>query len=264
MNKNEYILDSQEEVSRLEFQATINAYDPITEIKDMDLSYATNILDAGCGSGIISRYFASKYPKTTINACDISKDRLLQAEKLSKKHINERSINYFQSSLENIKSDDNTYDFCISRFVLQHLEDPQKAVDELYRVCKKDARITLIDIDGVLFNLYTTNDELNQYLIKIHLALKFDLFIGRKLPCLLQSAGFKEISYTVDSMSFNASEMIAEIENYRLRFDFAKNTIIEILNSEEEANHFISLYLNELQNPHTTLFYNKFIAQGVK
>ena len=39
---------------------------------------------------------------------------------------------------------DNTYDYIWSRSVLEHLEEPDKVLRELWRICKKDAIIEMI------------------------------------------------------------------------------------------------------------------------
>ncbi len=47
------------------------------------------------------------------------------------------TVQYPEVDMQNLPYDDNTFDYVISDQVIEHLEDPQKAVDESYRVLKK-------------------------------------------------------------------------------------------------------------------------------
>lgn len=49
-----------------------------------------------------------------------------------------KEIHYPEMDMQNLPYEDNTFDFVISDQVLEHLCDPQKAVDESFRVLKKD------------------------------------------------------------------------------------------------------------------------------
>ncbi len=43
--------------------------------------------------------------------------------------------------------EDNTFDFAISRLVLEHLPDPTKAIKEIYRILKPGGKVILVDND---------------------------------------------------------------------------------------------------------------------
>jgi len=257
----EYSLDNENEVDRLEFQATIPFYNPKKEIQKLKLPDNSTFLDAGCGSGIISRYISNKFQLVSVDACDISKTRLLQAQTLNN-HNNK--VNFFHSSLEKIKSPQDKYDFIFCRFVLEHMINPQNAVNEFFRINKLNGRVLLIDLDGIFFNLYSNNKELNKTLHLLKREFDFDLFIGRKLPLLLSKAGYKNIKYKVEVMYFKGRNLKLEYQNYLLRFKFIEDILVNILGNTSKTNDFIDLYLKELLKSENTLFYNKFIVSGNK
>lgn len=47
-------------------------------------------------------------------------------------------VQYPEIDMQNLSYEDNGFDFVISDQVIEHLEDPQKAIQESYRVLKKD------------------------------------------------------------------------------------------------------------------------------
>ncbi len=263
MSKPTYTLDNKNESNRLENQAKMPCYDPIRELEGISFRDTTHLLDAGCGSGIVSRYLINRCENIQIDACDLSEQRVIQASLLSK-NDKEKEIQYFQSSLENIQRRSDNYDAVVCRFVLQHLKDPQIAVNELYRVIKKGGRIVLIDVDGIFFNLYSQNEKLNKYLDIIKQSVDFDFYVGRKLPSLLKNSGFKDIHYKVETMYFTGDQLHLEHKNYIERFSFVSDVLYDILKDSNAVTEFTSLYLDEVLKPENTLFYNKFIVQASK
>lgn len=84
------------------------------------------ILDAGCGTGFAGRILADIGDV-------ISMDSSVYA--LSNSAID---LNKCAASITNMPFADQTYDLITAMDVLEHLDDDQKAIAEMYRICKKD------------------------------------------------------------------------------------------------------------------------------
>lgn len=260
-----YLMESSAEVDRLEKQSTLGNYDLSEELAGITFSGKNQrVLDAGCGSGLLSRYLTQNFSQSLINvdACDASDIRIQQAKKLSKGC----NINFFSADLEKLSVDDQTYDHVFCRYVLQHFANPSKAISEIFRVLKPGGTFHIIDTDGVLFNIFTGNSELNNMLEQVKNSIPVDMFVGRKLPQLLIEGGFHEegISYDITLMKFSGIDRAEESIQYRERLTFAMPILTRILGSENMANRFINLYVSEVAKEVNPIFYNKFIVDAKK
>jgi SAM-dependent methyltransferase len=85
------------------------------------------VLDAGAGDCPHKKYFiASKYESTDING----------------------SNHTFLCNIENIPVSDETYDVIINTQVLEHVENPQKAIHEFYRILRPGGKLFLTAPQG--------------------------------------------------------------------------------------------------------------------
>lgn len=262
--KKSYVLDNQNEFERLENQATQKNYSLEDELRFLDIKDGTKILDAGCGSGVLSKFLSNKHPNISIDACDYSELRIQQ----TKQHNScSKNINYHVSDLNNLHFEDETFDIVISRFVFEYLHDPVKVAKELTRVLKKDGILYLIDLDGVFMNFWTSNPRFNELLAQLNGTLDFDLFVGRKLPSIITQAGLNNIKWDVTVHPFSQSEdVVKETENNAIRLMGAKDKFVRIL-GPEAYEEFSDLYIeemNKMSSQGNVMFFNKFIVWGNK
>jgi len=90
-----------------------------------------SVLEAGCGEGRISDFLYRNRQDIQLDAFDISEKVIEQAKK------DYPYIHFSTGSIYDIKSPDNSYDLVVASEVLEHLEDPEKAMKELLRVSKR-------------------------------------------------------------------------------------------------------------------------------
>lgn len=86
------------------------------------------ILDAGCGEGFTVNKIVQQNKGTEITGLDIEKDALAYA-----KDINP-GIKFIEGSVYELPFEDDQFDIVILSEVLEHLDDPLKALDEVKRV----------------------------------------------------------------------------------------------------------------------------------
>lgn len=257
-------MEASIEADRLEEQVFQSNYSIQEELETFNFLPEEYVLDAGCGTGVLSRYLVHKYGVKKVDAIDASDFRLQQALKLCDTYA-KQCIKFTQQQLCNLDEHFyNKYDTVISRYVLEHVSEPIDALFELNKSLKKGGRIILFDLDGVFLNLYSDNKKLNHYMNEIKSNIKFDLEIGRKLPSYLHKAGFTKINWNVELLNCTEKRLKEEKENTEKRFIAVGDFFTELLGSRKKFEELKSLYLHEMTQPYNTLVFNKYICSGIK
>jgi len=94
------------------------------------INYNT-VLEAGCGEGHIADFLYRERQDIQLDAFDISEKVIEQAKK------DYPYIHFSTGSIYDIKSPDSSYDLVVASEVLEHLEEPERAMKELLRVSKR-------------------------------------------------------------------------------------------------------------------------------
>lgn len=148
-------------------------------IKELSCVRKTDlVLDAACGTGVIAKIFSKK--ARFVVGFDVTEKMFSQA--LPK-------LDYFVSAqAESLPFKANTFDIITCRQGLQFM-DASSAVKEMYRVCKKGARIILVQLTA-----FGKDDK--EYAFKIQMArqpVRENCFLEEDLVRLLLEAGYKDI-----------------------------------------------------------------------
>lgn len=97
----------------------------------MRLPNAGKLLDVGCGSGDLLRLVKTLKPGLAQHGTDVYRDAKLP-----------RSVHFFTSNAnEKLNAPDNAYDAVISTHVFEHLEHPERAMAEVFRVLKPGGKV---------------------------------------------------------------------------------------------------------------------------
>jgi len=145
---------------------------------------AGDVLDVGCGT---SRFgFLSNY-----TGADFSDPMLQRARE---KYPGNR---YVKADARELPFDDNSFDNVISTRLLMHLEDWEKALEEMYRVCKPDGRI-IFDIKprGVMSVLLRwrqkeiSSDKLDMNIVNMSYFDDFNVIDQANFPKLVPMTKF--------------------------------------------------------------------------
>ena len=96
------------------------------------------VLECACGTGAISTWLAEKCKHLT--ATDFSVGMLKQTAKKCAKYGN---VTVRKADIMKLKCRDERFDKVVAGNVIHLLDDPEAAVAELYRVCKKGGKIII-------------------------------------------------------------------------------------------------------------------------
>jgi len=109
------------------------AIDPLLE--EVNLNAGERVLDVGTGPGLVAARAVER--GASVVGVDISDAMLDEARQLLP------GIDFHQGSAENLPFEDEQFDVVVGNFVLHHLNEPGKALEEAYRVLRVGGRIGL-------------------------------------------------------------------------------------------------------------------------
>lgn len=99
---------------------------------------ARTVLDAGCGEGFVVDYLAKKDPSLQLTGLDISEGAIAYANA----HFGDQAT-FRTGSLFDLPFEEGQFDLVLCSEVLEHLDTPDPAVEELKRVARTHVLITV-------------------------------------------------------------------------------------------------------------------------
>ena len=191
------------EASRLERQAEI--MNPLLEKQFEILGLKSNmrVLDAGCGSGAITRLIARRVFPEEVVGLDMDPLFIEEARRLAESEGIE-NIRFDIGNIEDLEYDDGSFDLSYCRFVLMHLQDPVKAVSELKRVTREGGSVAAAEPDddtGVFFPPLPKFEEHASEYCEYCKETGINRVMGRELFATFSQAGLKSIEVHPLSMS---------------------------------------------------------------
>lgn len=189
------------------------------------------VLDCGCGPGSISIGIADFLKKGTIILTDIEKRQLEIAKNEADKR-NLDNIEYVQCDIYNLPFENSSFDAVFSHAVLQHLSNPQKAINEMYRILKPHGILGVRDDDADSLLIYPYTRKMKYIISHIKQLIPNNggsPNIGKKYKELLTKAGFEHIICTAscgydsdpDSIHNRADVALKLIEKAGLDFQIS-------------------------------------------
>jgi ubiquinone/menaquinone biosynthesis C-methylase UbiE len=122
-------------------------------LKKLKLGRDEKILDAGCGNGELGKYLNSD----KLYGFDIEQSAVWNAKKTSKyKKV-------VKSEIYELPFKDKEFDKTICIEVFEYLSDPERALNELIRVTKKEIIISSANFNWYRINSYITKGMREQY-----------------------------------------------------------------------------------------------------
>ncbi len=98
--------------------------------------HGKNILDAGCGEGITLERVKNAFPEASVLGVDVDPENI--------RICDEHGLNAVKGSLYDLPFADNSFDTSLFIEVIEHLESPEAAVEELCRVTKPGGRLIIV------------------------------------------------------------------------------------------------------------------------
>lgn len=217
---------SEREASRLNDQA-----DSLATLIHHDSIWPPGslILEAGCGVGAQTKTVAPQNPDCTFISVDVSGESIREAQILAEtKGIS--NVDFKVANIFDLPYRDAYFDHIFLCFVLEHLPNPQQALEKLKSKLKLGGTITLIEGDhGSTYFHPDSQDALQAINCQIELQKKKggDANIGRRLYPILEEAGFTDIKVSPRQVYVDDSKP-------HLVTGFTKNTFTAMIEGVRE------------------------------
>lgn len=167
-----------------------------------------SVLDVGCGLGYLGYLFSPYFKQGSYQGIDISTKLLEDAEVNFSKMDLGIDYHFEEGDCYNLQFEDNSFDFVMCQTVLMHLEFPQKALDEMYRVLIPGGTMLCLEPDNSTSEVKENYCSVHEYTIDEKMLIKRvalhriagqkilkrgDWGLGTKLPELFYKSGLSEI-----------------------------------------------------------------------
>jgi len=256
-----YFMDDKREAERL--ASKVNAPKWVEKYLGPHLRSGMSVLDVGCGPGVIANSAAIAYPNSRFVGVDISAQRLKQSPFSATPNLELKSADVFSLPFSN-----ECFDLVYCRFLLEYLQSPQLAINEMCRVLKPGGSLLLQDLDGQLVWHYPEDEDLQRNLNSIVTSLQatgFDPFVGRKLFNFAQLAGLDEIEVNLEKYHLYPGQIDRENESlWTTKLEIALPTIEKILGNANSAQKLTHQFLDYLRRKDTLTYSVIFTVLGKK
>jgi SAM-dependent methyltransferase len=256
-----YVMDHPPEAARLNCKVDPDYW--VAKYLSRLLPRVGNVLEVGCGPGVIACAAARERPMSTVMGVDISSARLARrAAKLP------HNVILREADAVDLPFADDAFEVVYSRFPFESLDDQPPALSEMVRVCTAGGKVLLQDLDGQLVWHSPEDAELKEGMRCVLEALDkrgFDPFVGRKLYSLCQSAGLDDIQVSAESRHlFAGSADDHDLQLWEEKLDQMLPVAARVLGGAPAAQAFRDRFLNYLRRDDSLTHSVIFTVEGTK
>lgn len=181
------------------------------------------LLDCGCGPGTITLGLAELISPGTVTGID----RELSQIQIARENAANQSIStaeFIQASIYDLPFPDNSFDAVFSHALFEHLQEPVKALQEIYRVLKPGGKVGVRSPDWGKFSIAPLTPELNdaiEFYKFLHQQNGGNPYMDGNLGAKLRESGFRDILVSTSSECYKSLSSIAEY--LALRIEMSPN-----------------------------------------
>lgn len=263
MAEERYILSYEGECDRLERQSLIFGHD-----RGFDMiapEPGTRLLDAGCGSGWLSRLIARRMPDCEVVGIDINPDYVRYAQARAEEAGLE-NLSYEVASLTELPFEDGAFDAVWSLMVLIFLPDRDAALRELARVVSPGGRVIAAQ-QGIAMHLNHPPDPVLESHIRAFFGRVLPDWKLEQLPAMMRAAGLGQIDLRLETdplYTFIGAASPEQLENHRNVIEPGVARMGDFLGDPEASACFAERWLAYAARPDTTTITAFSIGTGVK
>lgn len=183
----------------------------------VDLEGARDILEVGCGMGILTEQVARRAPTARVTGIEYSPEQLARAPAPPSAPAN---LSFVQGDAHELPFADGSFDVVYCRYVLEHVADPAQVLREMRRVLRPRGRAFVLENDNLTLEFDPPCPKfLDMWarFVGTYPALGGDGIIGRKLFRLFKHAGFSNTSLSAQMETHHSGQPTFEVWGHVLR-----------------------------------------------
>ncbi|HYI10701.1 MAG TPA: methyltransferase domain-containing protein [Thermoanaerobaculia bacterium] len=164
-------------------------------LREMALAGDESIIDFGSGLGQFTRAMARAVPHGRVLGLERDPEQIAGARRLAQEEAGTPNVDFRQADAldPQLSSGEwGTFDVAHSRFVLEHVPDPLRVVQNMVRAVRPGGRIVLADDDHEIMRLSPEPPGFHDFwraYIRSYEYNRTDPIVGRRLVALLHEAG---------------------------------------------------------------------------
>jgi len=160
------------------------------------------VLDAGCGLGEVAREIAALlWPGGEVTAVDVSR-QMIEAARSRDDRV--APVTYEVADVTNLPFATDSFDRARCERVLQHLDDPDAAIDELVRVTAPDGVVCVLDTEWRSAAVDVDDPSLVDAVFEMMNTLSPQPAIGRTLRRRMVRAGLTDVDVRVHPFTYTS------------------------------------------------------------
>jgi ubiquinone/menaquinone biosynthesis C-methylase UbiE len=184
----------QKIVDRLEYRGQDQIFVELRDeyLRRMNLPLDADILDLGCGTGVVARALAAEPGRTgKIVGIDFSPDLIEAAKHFAANEGVSDNIEFRVGDAQAIDELDDVYDAVILHTLISHVPNPVKTISEAGRVVRAGGSVCIFDGDYASLCFATGNPNSDKEVAQAILTtIVANPHVMRELPSILKQQGF--------------------------------------------------------------------------
>jgi SAM-dependent methyltransferase len=258
-----YAIHTEEECERLDAQALLAGVSD--HVRHVPAHPGMRILDAGCGSGSMAREIAKVAPRSVVVGIDL-RDKYIDYARRRAEAEGLQNLTFETGDVRELPFSDGAFDIIWTKYLLQWVADPMRAMREFARVLKPGGLLVSANFDGFAVT-HEPPDPAIQPMTEFVFNGLVDPFIGRKMPGMCRDCGLIDIDVKMEAD--RVFTVIGKIDperrrNWEIQLSGARNRTAELLGSQALANAFIEKFIAYQDRPDTATYCTLYIVSARK
>ena len=160
----------------------------------LGIGLGEHVLEVGCGTGVVTREVGRRVgPSGRVVGLDPSPLMLSVAREIADQEGVTEQIEFRIGDIRDLPFESASFDVLLAITVLSHTTDAELAIPGLIRVLRPGGRIGILDLDTTSWVISHPDRDLTLRIAALAATIATDGWLARRLPTLLESAGFEDV-----------------------------------------------------------------------